>query len=118
MEVCVVLCIVYVYMYILVLSLLPSLPLILQSCRPQGVGPSVEESVAERLKQTDLGKLQKLTQRFTSPMKHGRDRHRQQNDCHFVGEEEFFHKFIVLADRYSTLCRHDRAGGGASVDAT
>ena len=87
---------------------LPQLPPVcLQSCRPQGVGPSVEESVAERLKQTDPEKLRKLTQRFTSPIQHGQGRQWQQNGCHFVGEEEFFHKFIVLADRYCRLSGRD-----------
>ena len=81
---------------------LPSL-LCLQSCRPQGAGPSVEEGVAERLKQADLERLKKLTQRFTSPIQRGHGHQRQQNGCYFVGEEEFFHKFIALADRYRGL---------------
>ena len=92
-----------------VCSVLLSLPplLWLQSCHPQGAGPSVEEGVAERLKQADLEKLKKLTQRFTSPMQRGWGKQHHQNGCYYVGEEEFFHKFIILADRYRGLSGRD-----------
>ena len=69
---------------------------LLQSCKSREPSQAFDDSISERLKQADPKKLKKLTERFTGPLQ----RSLWQSKGLFVGEEDFFHKFILYSDRY------------------